>query len=310
MKTLPELALQAKSLEELMTVAREQGQRFDCEELLLRDLQNCWKSYLRAEIDRDYSERPLPEIMPHLETTIKGKRCRVYGVVHEINPSPLYLKLVQGVFSTPLWLIEQNLKKILYLKEGIEIPDHYIKKGKFFTDLPGFFGDGVLRGITFPFSTIATRRSRLEEREIKLRARKLTPFEALSIYHPSSIFNENLPCHLDLEVRERKKPASYSNYQRRSAYQAEFLRAWMDQDDRNILVGAAHATDIIHFLEKGTKNQKIVDVANRHAELLRGDPEQYHAMYSRIANGEKVILSLAAFTGAVTPYAALAYLLS
>ncbi len=311
MERLVELALQSKSLEELMGLAKEEGHQFDSEEILLKDLHDHWQSYLRMELDRDYSERPLPKKMPYLETTIKGKRCRVYGVVHEINPSRSYATLVREAFSAPLWLIEQNVRKVFNHHHGIEIPDHYVKRGKFFPEMPKVFRQGVLRGVTFPFSTIATFESRLKEREIKSRAltKGVTPHEALSIYHPLSIFNENLPNHLDLELRERRKNILYSNWQRRSAYQAEFLRVWRQQEDRNILVGAAHATDIIHFLEKGTKSQKIVDVANRHAELLQNDPEKFHSLYSRIANGEKTMLSLAAFSGFVTPYAALAYFL-
>ncbi len=303
MNSIPELALQAKTLEELMELAKEEGHQFDSEEILLKDLHDHWQSYLRMELDRDYSERPLPKKMPYLETTIKGKRCRVYGVVHEINPSRSYATLVREAFSAPLWLIEQNVREVFNHHHGIEIPDHYVKRGKIFSNLPTFFGRGILKAISLPFATIQNQKKRREG------VQKLTPLEALSIYHPLSILNENLPNHLDLELRERRKNVSYSNFQRRSAYQAEFLRVWKQQEDRNILVGAVHATDIIHFLEKGTKSQKIVDVANRHAELLQNDPEKFHSLYSRIANGEKAMLSLAAFSGFVTPYAALVYFL-
>ncbi len=302
MNSIPELALQAKSLEELMGLAKEEGHHFDSEELLLKNLHDHWQNYLRTELDRDYSERPLPHKMPYLETTIKGKQCRVYGIVHETNPSKSYVTLVREAFSTPLWLIEQNVKEVFNHHHGIEIPDHYVNRGKIFSDLPTFFAQGVLGAITLSFATIPNQKKRKVIQE-------LTPIEAFSIYHPPSIFNENLPNHLDLELRERRKNVSYSNWQRRSAYQAEFLRAWKQQEDRNILVGVAHATDIIHFLEKGTKNQKIVDVANRHAELLQNDPEKFHSLYSRIANGEKTILSLATVSGFVTPYAALVYFL-
>jgi len=304
MNGLPELALQAKSLEELMKLAAERGYKINSEKLFLRDLQDQWQAYLRTELTEwgdGYSTRPLPTTIPHLETTIKGKHCGVYGVIHEQEPSEPYLKMVKEVFSLPHWLIEQNLKKKFNLRSGIEIPDHYIKKWKGLADLPKYFALGFRRGITFPL-TKTENRKRTQKSE-------LTLAEAASLHHPPSIFNKNLPCHLDLELKEREKNPVYSEWQRRSAYQAEFLRAWRDQDDRNILVGAAHATDIIHFLEKRIGDQRIVDLAHNHAELLQTDPEKYYSMYAWIRNLEMTTIQITMVTGFVTPYATLAYLL-
>lgn len=51
---------------------------------------------------------------------------------------------------------------------------------------------------------------------------------------------------------------------------AEFARQF-EAGKKTIVVGAGHAFDIKYFLERGVKDQRIVDLAGKHVALLKED---------------------------------------
>ncbi|MBS3169735.1 hypothetical protein J4210_04580 [Candidatus Woesearchaeota archaeon] len=313
MKPLPKLALQAVSIDDFVTLAGQAGHLVKDEDILLEHLKEEWLKYrLYIFLRKDYSHLPLPNQLPHLETEKDGITYTVFGIVHEQEPSQPYLHIVKNTAPALAGLWEQNVMKHFAHLQGIEIPDHYVKKQRDLRLVNSSFWDGFTDGIVLPllplFIPQIREKRRVEKEKKEKKETMLTALEAITLSEPFAIIPfAELPIHLHLELAERVRPTSYSPYQRRSAYMAEFLKAWDNRAPRKtITVGAGHVLEIIHFLEKGTKDQQIVDLAWGDAELLNSDPLEFHHFYRRYKTKERLLGSIAIGSGFLTPYALLA----
>lgn len=337
MEKLAKLALRAKSIDDFVALVREDGYPIKSEKALFKELHRKWKKtiYLITEYGF-YDKAPTPEELPHLETRVEKELYRVYGVAHDENPSESYLELVsktcQSICQSSNCLWEQYVQETLHGSLGREIPDHCAKRGGIFSSMPSHWTAGLTYGFLLPFLLLSkiskigkpSLKNPEEEKRRELDRKILTDTEAITFYLPPVALSPELPIHLDLELREREKTVYYSQNQLRSAYQAEFLRAWNIPElttekqleektggskekihEKNIFVGAAHAYEVIHFLENGTKNQRVVDLAHRHAELLNTDPEKFQSFCQKIKARETTTISIASWTGLMTPYALL-----
>ena len=90
--------------------------------------------------------------------------------------------------------------------------------------------------------------------------------------------HQSIPANIRILLVEKEGRPYDPLMQRRSAYQAEFLRAWKKGEERKILAGIGHAPEIKHFLLHGVKEAEIVERAHAHAELLERDPQQYASL--------------------------------
>lgn len=334
MTNLPFLALQAKSIDDFVALVREDGYLIKSEKALLKELHRKWKKtiYLITESGL-YDRTTIPDELPCLETRIEKESYRVYGVAHDENPSELYLELVgrtcQSICQSSNCAWEQYVQETLHCTQGREIPDHCAKRGGIFSSVHQHWTAGLTYGIFLPFLLLgkiskigkSPPKNPEEEKRRELDRKRLTDAEAITFYLPPVALSPELPIHLDLELREREKIVHYSQNQLRSAYQAEFLRTWnipeltpekqLEEEtggcgekihEKNIFVGAAHAYEVIHFLENGTKNQRVVDLAHQHAELLNIDPEKFQSFCQKIKTRETAAISIASWSGLMTPY--------
>ena len=150
---------------------------------------------------------------------------------------------------------------------------------------------GFLSGVTLPLHVYLRFRNAKRTRTI------LNEMAKISLFTPrydTIILNEkydktfnimfdhpfNLPSSISLELKQDLNLPLNSVLDLRSAYMAEFAREWKKEEDRNILVGAAHTPQIKYFLEKGVKDQRIVDLAHEHAALAKDDLDKlvhYHS---------------------------------
>ncbi len=316
---LPLLALKADTIDDLVARALEEGHPVISEDALLEKLRREWRTYILAKLILSQVSDPsipLPEQIPHSETQRDGTSYRVYGIAHDSRPSEPYLELVRKTCAPFVGLWEQGLPKFFSHDGGIEIPDHYAARHWPFSNIPICYRQGLRFGLALPIILPLLMLDVLNGGSLSssMKREGLTPVEAMTLHWSSREFSPSFPLHLELELTERKKTTPYSQTQRRSGYQAEFLRAWNQQrteyngrdEPKNITVGAGHVEEILIFLKNGIKDQKTVDLAHRHAELLHTDPERFTALCERIKNREGLTNDFAYHAGILTPYALLA----
>jgi hypothetical protein len=90
---------------------------------------------------------------------------------------------------------------------------------------------------------------------------------------------DGLPDQIAREVQVAKGiPLDF--IQRRSQYQAEFAKHLGGTADCALLVGGLHATEIRDYLKYGVDDERIRDLAQRHAMMAREHPAAYTALYA------------------------------
>lgn len=314
MNSLPELALQAKSIDELIDLCGKNGHHFSSEDALITILRSKW-AWMKARMEKknEPSENFFPgKKLPSLGVMMDGTTYSIYGIIHDQKCGEDYINLInQTVSSEGNWLIEQNLKKIVGFSNGTEILDHAAAPDPVYDPKRNYLLGVLLGTLALPFFSGVAVSKRMRRTYISYRKREKEVFQTLaqkSITEPLELFSQSLdlPYYIDLELRERHSPAKYTDLQRRSAYQAEFLRLWHPQQckqEKNILVGAAHAPEIFYFLRNGVKDQKMTDLAGKHARLLNEDPERYAARVRRAGQLEKGLIWTSTALGILTPYA-------
>ncbi|MBI4152196.1 hypothetical protein HY495_00665 [Candidatus Woesearchaeota archaeon] len=312
--TLPELALQAESIDDFVALAGQEGHVVKDEDTLLKQLGEEWVKYQLKKFKEDYRHFPLPDQLPHLETEKDGITYTVFGIVHGPKPSQPYLHIVKNTAPALAGLWEEGIRERFKYSSGISIPDHHAGKWKEYEAVQKFIARGVANSLLLPcallLSPFGKSAKEIQKTESEEEKQELTQHEATSFFQTFPEQNFNFPLHLSLELAERTRPAHYTTVQRRSAYMAEFLRTWDNRaPSKTITAGAGHVTEIIHFLEKGTKDSQIVDLAQKDAELLNNDPREFHHFYQRVWRREGIANTSAFLFGLAAPYFSIGFFL-
>ncbi len=319
MEKLVELALQAKSLEELMTLSKANGNQYQSEEDLIRELYWNWETEVNKRMKRESGLSSFAQQkLPPMELVKDGTTYSIYGIAHDKECGKDYIDLInRTVCADENWLIEQNLKKMLGISNGIEIVDHSVAPRSVSNPGKNYLG-GILMGVLGPLFLaglgVSGRVRRVRRQYKTIKKEFIQEIAKKTITGPLELFfeNQDLPYYVDLELRERKSPPEYTGVQQRSAYQAEFMRFWnpsLSRQEKNILVGAAHAAEVVYFLQRGVKEQRITDLAGKHARLLEEDPEKYAALVKRTKLLETGVVVSSEILGVLTPYAMAGYFL-
>lgn len=94
----------------------------------------------------------------------------------------------------------------------------------------------------------------------------------------------DLPAYADLQLRNSLRPASYTLDQRKSAYMAEFMRVWQPDSERALLADAKHAAEVQYFLTYRIADSAVVELAQKHAELLLSDQLKFASPAATVGN--------------------------
>jgi hypothetical protein len=111
---------------------------------------------------------------------------------------------------------------------------------------------------------------------------------------PLEYWSDHLPAHVQLQLKGKTwrkrmgkmRGLKYSSIQRRSGYQASFLRYWKREGTKRILVGAAHAAEIAYFLKHEIRNPSIPGIAREHIHILETNPQEYATIAKRYMRRE------------------------
>ena len=225
---------------------------------------------------------------------------------------------------------------------GIEVPDHRLRSnfdeaGSFFMSGIRQSLMAQLRVISLPFyltaqvtgawKYIAPIVQRINERQKQIKRDKTSKHNLKISLYSTKIANLTLrgeypvlnskfegisyeknrytlyPTYISLELAQRPSKPRYVDCAKRSAYLAEFLRAWKPGEDKSMVVGSGHVMEIKYFLEQGVKDARITDLANQHLDILTSDADKYKRLMRQPFN--KVILNqLFFYTGFLMPITA------
>ena len=212
--------------------------------------------------------------IPSLLVESGGQEYEVYGVIHIRNAGDRYHTLVrQSTGDKKNCLLEQGLSELFpYIPNAIETNDHSLET-KVSSFRRGFFD-----GLRAPLSRFKTNKNKPNSQEAErgkqeqvFLAHALSPLETW--YYP-------LPHYVNIETRiDRHQKLTI--VQRRSAYLAEFTRAWNVPGTKRILTGARHSSEIGYFLKYPIREQEIVEKAQEHVDLLHRDQDAFTAMVNK-----------------------------
>ncbi len=278
------------TLDQLTELYAKRGFTISEKEMLPR-LKQDWKR-CRDEYFYHIHLKPdlIPNQVPSLDVLVDGVDYRIYGVVHAKNWSAEYNAIVSKTIENGKnWLHEQKMHTVFDLpKNSIEIPDHHLLTP---TGYLRIFTDSMVNGFTSPISIPLNKNKKYSKFKEKMMLSSLDmPFEA---YH------RPLPSYVKIQLNEKNKPAKYTPIQARSAYQAEFMKAWKVEGDKHILVGAMHAPEIKYFLKYGVKDVSITDAAQEHALLSTEDPEKF-AWLNKKSSLKTTLCATAGYFGGLT----------
>jgi len=207
-------------------------------------------------------KNPIAERFQGEEVEIDGLRYKLFGIKHDlISGSGKYKRLVIDALDNQRNLLyESGLSLIFFRPDATEIPDFCVNS------FMKSFKEGAECGITLPlfFSYMFSRHSQ-KSRSVEM--------DLKEINFPSEARGE-LPFYVHMGEKERNG-FSYSHSEARSAYQAEFMRAYKSGEEKTLLAGKNHSRQIKYFLRRGVKNTRIVDLAQNHAEVLTNNPERF-----------------------------------
>lgn len=286
------------SIDELLEVYTKKGHVFSNEEQFLEQL----KSDFRIEVERVKSEAMsghIPTKLSSLDVLINNITYRIYGVQHPLNSVPKYKRLIcEANNGSGNLIFENGFNYCFDLQRGIEMPDWSAN------NIWDLLRLGFLVGIHLPLIIAdTTLKMLIPQKTDDTSLKKLNiPLETYSFW-----LNDGLPAYVGIELQERRKNPSYTSIQKRSAYQAEFSRAWKKGEDKRILVGAGHAAEIKYFLVNGVKDNSIVDLAHKHVGLLEKDPEKYRHFAKKAFLSGSIFMATPATVGYSSVFA---YLLS
>src|SRR3989344_7747216 len=181
MDPLVELALQTRTLEELLSGAKTAGIKITTEEALLRQVKKEWLAEKKRQVSEDYSERMLPETLPCRGIGLGGRIYQIYRIAHCKPPTPDYASIIHRTISSQavgLFLAEQNVARHFDLFSVMEINDHTAPKYW----LAKILAKGYWNGIqTVIFTPTELRKKVLQYYHSRHPKNKLSPEELFSL---------------------------------------------------------------------------------------------------------------------------------
>lgn len=297
MDSIDRIIITSKSTAEAEIRLEEGGLKFNSRNELLSLLGQRWCGFRDEFLPRIMaSEIPepssFPKELPHLEVLIAQQPCKIYGVVHDLRTGTDYLRLVdRTIRNNQDWLVEQGIPKVLSgllelnFPKDVELPDHLVPNTRI-KDLTKAYSKGVAMGFSLPLILPLTlflgRYLPLMNQQEERQKRNLVLFTlGYGLELTNALYKNPLPYYAELEEKGREKKPKYNPRQQRSGYMAEFLRQWKTEQPRNILTGAAHAAEIRYFVENRVKDQRIVEMAHKHAEIAQTDPEEFATILNK-----------------------------
>ena len=286
------------SIDQLRNLYDDCGYYFSSEKQFLHFLKGDWKEKTSCELRELKTDSK--KVKP-LEVIVDGVTHNIYGIIHSKATGVEYISRVNNAINPEEnWLFEQNLQKYFtFPSNAVEVPDHIIRPWSIFRSS---FKNGALLPINLPIYFVLKYPGR-KLRDFTLKLIKDAAIKLLD-HHPE-VISKNYPSYIKIELNERQNPAGYNSIQTRLAYQAEFMKAWKKGEPKHILVGLRHAPEIKYFLEQGVKNQKIVDAAQSHVELLETDPEKFSNLVKRARLGSNINSVLGLTSGLTTSVTAI-----
>jgi hypothetical protein len=250
------------TLESLFFLYRDKSFEFDNQfdpsfiDQISSDWQQEVRRLRREAFGRTNQEGPGNQI-PCITLDLDGKTYSLFGVYHTRDAGSHYFNLVSDSIQSD-WLIEQNLQNTFpNVLKGTEVFDWCVSNP--FLDLKM----GLSRGAQIPQRI-------LKYFQLKKEPDHFSDRYVYTLFIPLEAIHAQLPAYVDIQLRERTDSPSYTNVQKRSAYQAEFMRALQTKEPK-ILTGGTHSSEIQNFLINGVKDSKIIEKAQKHAALLDRD---------------------------------------
>ncbi len=287
MDSIDGIIITSKSTAEAESRLEKAGLKFNNRKELLSLLGERWCCFRNEFLPKIMTEQIaepsyFPEELPHLEVLIAQQPCKIYGVVHDLRAGTEYLRLVhRTIKNNQNWLVEQSIPKVLLLlpelnsSENVELPDHLVPNTRI-KDLTKAYSKGVAMGFSLPLAFLFIRYLPPLLQQQEKQTRNLASFTlGYGLELTNALCRNPLPYYAELEEKGSETKPKYNPRQQRSGYMAEFLRQWKTEQPRNILTGAAHAVEIRYFVENGVKDQRIVEMAHRHAEIAQNDPIEF-----------------------------------
>lgn len=269
--------IMVETVESLIELYKQKGIEFSNRRDFLRRVRKDWKTEYERFRKEAFS-KPTPDKLPSLEVVVDETYYQIFGIHHgEVEKAdPRYSSLISEVKRDNL-LLEQGLRDF-YRWPNVEILDlaansnleafKYLFILSFFPlELPHLFSA----------EHVQIKGAHLHELNI--------PIEA---------FGE-LPAYLGVQIRR-----SLSYDQRKSAYQAEFMRAWKKGEDKSIIVGRLHAAEIKYFLKNPIRSNRVQELAQYHAELAETDPGRYLAEFEGVKSSRSKYMSIGSTAGFAT----------
>lgn len=286
------------SIDDLVILYSERDLNFQDEEEFLNQLRSDWKLEV-GKLEVQGRLMPIPQKLSSLDVTIDSTTYSIFGIIHGFGVPRWYKQLVSdAVNGRNNWLYEHWLGLFFKKENGaVEIPDS--AANTFWYKIKEVYDPLEIVNDIVDGSRYIIKPSKSSEEDLKVLKEVLNvPLEAKG----------NLPAYVEIELRERNGK-QYTSVQARSAYQAEFMRAYIPGEDKNLLVGATHAHETKHFLKSGVKNSRIVDLAHSHAEILMHNPKKYNQVLIRSKLKDGLAMASDAIAD-ISPYIALFYLAS
>ncbi len=244
-----------------------------------------WRMIQRHERSRAQETPPSDEV-PFIQ--IDSVRARIYGVRHTFTSGARYRDIVTETVGTGKgWVHEAYLEQYFPLIRSTQIPDYAANT------TAATFAAGFKLGLYFPAGLFYSLRASARPKEASSNALKRFNI-------PLELYNWGpYPTFVDLELAERNGLAM-SHPTKRSAYMAEFIRAWepKDVEFKNALVGGMHAPEIKYFLEHPSSNIRLVDSAHQYAELLNRDPAKFASKTFADYNVDNLVVNAGGLAGA------------
>lgn len=278
------------SLAQLEEMYERAGERFNDRIQLVERVRCDWALAVKGELQRT-QEQGSPEEAFSETVTIGEQSYTIFGGTHCWGSGQEYHRIFENAIAEHKnILFEQGMARVFkYPRGAVAVADWAAGRNS------EYFMIGLHAGLAFPL----------------LVWEMLNPWQArgdmASLRQPIAIQNEigGLPDHIALEIQEEQGiPLDF--YQRRSAYQAAFLKHWHPGEDCAIHVGALHATQIRHFLQSGINDLHVEELGRQHALRADHSPLIYRMIYlAEWARG--ISVSMLGMLSGIAPWGAAAY---
>ncbi len=271
----------AASLEQVLAIYNKKGVNFKCLDEGIKHLESDWLLE-RERLTQEALQRSLPRVLPRLETTVDGKTYRIYGVIHDrVHLDSGFKKVIkETIGQEPNLVYEDGLG----MRSG-NLKSHQMNDRR----VPRWYHHaifGVYVGIAMPRVVSQLLKNETTRIQPKKREERIKLMNISLEFYDRSLNGTSLPAYALIERIEQGgyKYKSMSEWLffkpyvlDRSAYQAEFMRAWSKGtgQDTACLVGLGHCAQIKYYLEKGVSNLRIVEQAQHDVQDALEHPMRY-----------------------------------